>query len=353
MTERARIHRRTVVIGVGAVVLLGAGGAQALLRRERQQAAPPARRPAATARVIRETLAQETVLTGRLGYGTQQIFESKAVGTITWLPEPGAVISRGGVLMTADEHPVVALYGSLPIYRPLRAGSEGNDVAQLEDNLRALGHSGFTVDKEFNGATERAVRLWQRSLGLPETGVADASWVTYVDGAIRVAERRARVGSAASGQVFTYTPTTKVVTVDVRVDEMAWATKDAAVTVRLPDGGMVEGIVTAVGNEVSGSDSAAAADATVPVTIALGDQGRLGALERAPVEVRHVSQRREDILTVPVSALLALVEGGYGLEVVSDAQTRIITVQTGLVARGRVEVRGEGLAEGMVVGMPE
>jgi hypothetical protein len=58
------------------------------------------------------------------------------------------------------------------------------------------------------------------------------------------------------------------------------------------------------------------------------------------------------VLTVPVAALLALAEGGYGVQVVTGTATRIVAVRTGLFAAGRVEVSGDGLTEGMTVGMP-
>jgi multidrug efflux system membrane fusion protein len=53
-----------------------------------------------------------------------------------------------------------------------------------------------------------------------------------------------------------------------------------------------------------------------------------------------------------VSALLALAEGGYGLQLVEGGGTRYIAVQTGLFADGRVEVSGSGLTAGMRVGVP-
>jgi hypothetical protein len=55
---------------------------------------------------------------------------------------------------------------------------------------------------------------------------------------------------------------------------------------------------------------------------------------------------------VPVSALLALSEGGYGLEVVDDdGTTSIVSVTTGLFADGKVQVEGDGITEGTVVGV--
>jgi membrane fusion protein, multidrug efflux system len=60
---------------------------------------------------------------------------------------------------------------------------------------------------------------------------------------------------------------------------------------------------------------------------------------------------RKDVLTVPVGALLALAEGGYGLEVVEGSTTRIVAVETGLFADGKVEVSGSGIADGTTVGV--
>ena len=67
---------------------------------------------------------------------------------------------------------------------------------------------------------------------------------------------------------------------------------------------------------------------------------------------RDASSQAEDVLTVPVGALLALAEGGYGLEIIEGSTSRIIAVQTGLFADGQVEVTGQGLDEGTTVGMP-
>jgi hypothetical protein len=50
--------------------------------------------------------------------------------------------------------------------------------------------------------------------------------------------------------------------------------------------------------------------------------------------------------------LLALAEGGYGVQVVENGATKIVAVKLGLFAAGKVEVSGDGLAEGTVVGMP-
>jgi len=91
---------------------------------------------------------------------------------------------------------------------------------------------------------------------------------------------------------------------------------------------------------------------TVEVTVTVADQKALGDLREAPVDVALTAGSRADVLTVPVAALVALAEGGYGVEVVDGGGSRFVAVDAGLFAGGRVEVSGAGLAEGMTVGMP-
>lgn len=82
----------------------------------------------------------------QLGRGEVTPIVSRADGTVTWLPEVGAVVRRGGVLLRVDDRPVVLLLGKLPMYRALSTGVEGPDVTQLEKSLQALGYDSFTVD---------------------------------------------------------------------------------------------------------------------------------------------------------------------------------------------------------------
>jgi multidrug efflux pump subunit AcrA (membrane-fusion protein) len=101
------------------------------------------------------------------------------------------------------------------------------------------------------------------------------------------------------------------------------------------------------------STSAAASDARVEVTVTIANQKRLGSLDAAPVDVDFVANRRANVLAVPVVALLALTRGGFGVQVVDEATTRIVPVKTGMFAAGQVEISGKGVAAGMRVGVPK
>jgi hypothetical protein len=82
----------------------------------------------------------------------------------------------------------------------------------------------------------------------------------------------------------------------------------------------------------------------VDVEISLA--GGAGALDQAPVEVQVEGDRRDAVLVVPVSALLAVTGGGYALETIDG---RLLAVETGLFADGYVEVSGEGVRARLAV----
>ncbi|GGN20291.1 peptidoglycan hydrolase-like protein with peptidoglycan-binding domain [Actinoplanes campanulatus] len=341
-------RRTTAALLVTLVTLGAAGTAAAILGREKEPEPTPDG-PAATTTVRRQTLAEQIKIDGSLGYGDPAPMRSGATGTVTWLPKETATIRPGGTLLRVDNRPVVLLGGVLPLYRPLAPGTEGPDVRQFERNLRAFGYDGFTVDDEYTASTAQAVRRWQERLGLPRTGTVTTSWAVVAPGSIRIAELKVRIGDPGTGAVLTYTGTAAVVTVKAPAADAAWAAPGVKVSVALPGGKQASGKVKHVGARATGAEGE---DPTVPVTIALTGRPDTGGPRESPVEVTYTGRQRNDVLTVPVPALLALADGGYGLQVVENGTSRYLAVQVGMFAEGRAEVSGSGLAEGMTVGMP-
>lgn len=338
--------RRWLVVA-GAVVLAGAAVWAALGFGGGSGTAQPSSAPPATVAVERQDLIRTVSVDGTVGFGTPQPLAVKATGTVTWLAASGTTVWRGQTLVRVDDLPVVLLYGVLPAYRDLTAGAEGSDVVQLETNLKALGYTGFTVDREFSAATATAVKRWQRDLGVPETGSVPLAQIVYAPGPLRVADPVVRLGAAAPGDVLSATGTTKTVTAAIPAADAGWATVGAAVT--------IEAGATGAGSPVTGRVQAvleqaaeAGGPATVAVTIAIADQKAL-AQERGTVTVRYTAERRDGVLTVPVSALLALAEGGYGVE---RADGGIVAVTVGMFAGGRVEISGSGVVDGLSVLVP-
>ncbi|WP_405142015.1 peptidoglycan-binding protein [Sphaerisporangium sp. NBC_01403] len=335
-----------LAVAVVTAAAIGFGGKSPSASSSTTRALP------ATAPVTRTTLTRSQQVNGVLGYGASVTVAGRGSGTLTWLPSLGTTIKRGRSVYRADDDPVPLFYGRLPLYRQLRIGDVGRDVEEVERNLTALGYRGLTVDRRYTWATAVAVRRWQKDLGLTQTGVFDPASVVIAPGAIRVASLTGRLGAPGSGPILAYTGITKVVSIALDVALQTLVRRGLPATVELPDGKTVKGRIAKVGTvATAGADEQR--PATIDVTVTLRDQSKIGRLDRAPVVVSLVSDSVRDVLTVPVSALAVLAEGGYGLQVVTGSTSRYVPVRLGMFGDGRVEVSGDGIAEGTLVGVPE
>ncbi|MGP3962126.1 efflux RND transporter periplasmic adaptor subunit [Nonomuraea sp. 3N208] len=309
----------------------------------------------ATKPITRGDLVDRESIDGTLTYAGNRTIKAGSGGTITSLPAEGKVIKRGGALYHIDRHPRILLYGKLPAYRTLKEGvKRGPDVEQLERNLRALGYKkDMTVDTRFTDATRRAVREWQKDRGMERDGKVSPSDIVFLPEEVRVSETSVEVGDQIAPQrpVLDVTETDRLVRINLDADKQDIAKVGKKVTVKLAGGQKAAGKISRiakVAKTVKRSDNQESG-ATVEVEIKVSAKS-LGSLDEAPVTVELERRRAENVLTVPVEALLALPEGGYGVEVVEPGKPPArIPVKTGAFGNGRVEVSGAGLAEGMQV----
>ncbi|WP_432980994.1 peptidoglycan-binding protein [Dactylosporangium sp. CA-233914] len=335
-----------------AAALLAAVGVLAYVGFTREPDAGTAAPPAHTAKITKGTLTATEKVDGTLGFGDPVTVTGRLPGTITGLPAEGSTIRRGEAMYRVDGHPVVLFYAGAPFYRVLKPGDEGGDVTAFEANLAALGYKGFTADDSYTGATADAVRDWQHDLSLPETGTVELGRVVVAPDAVRVGEVKAHLADPSTGPILQWTGSTRLVTVQLDVTRQRLAAVGATARVELPDDTEVDGKIAAIGAVATASVQNNQTKVTVDVTISVADQGRLGTLDAAPVSVTLVSEQRANVLIVPVNALVALAEGGYGLQIVdSGATVRTVAVKTGLFASGNVEISGAGLEEGLIVGV--
>jgi membrane fusion protein, multidrug efflux system len=365
--------KRALLITGAVAVLVGGAVAGVVLARGSgaKERSATAGLPPATASVTKTTLVETKTVSGTLGYGDPAPTRAARRGILTWIAPLGSRVRRGKPLFRVDERPVVALYGSVPLYRPLRVGTKGRDVRELEQNLAALGYSGFRGDGTYTAGTAAAVGSWQALLGLPKTGTVELGQVVFTPGPIRIAAHTARVGDVTGGEsgeggaVISYTGTTRQVKVELDVADQALAVKDRTVTVTVPGRGTVKGKISEVGTVITAQGATSdegtasvgatstASDVRIEVTVTIAKQRALASLDAAPADVDFVSGKRENVLAVPVVALLALAKGGFGVQVVDGVTTRIVPVKTGLFSAGQVEVTGKGITEGVKVGVPK
>ncbi|AXG78237.1 efflux RND transporter periplasmic adaptor subunit [Streptomyces paludis] len=190
-----------------------------------------------------------------------------------------------------------------------------------------------------------AVKRWQTYLGVPATGVIDASDIAVLKGAVRVDSVQVQTGDPADGPMLKATTTGKAVTLSMEATESGGIKRGQRVTVHLPDESTVPGKVSSVATtaEPAGAEQGPDAPPMVTVTVTLDNEAKARKFDSAPVRVDFAGESRSNVLTVPVTALLSLREGGYGVQL---ANGKLIAVTTGLFSKGQVEVSGDGLAEG-------
>ncbi|MCP2248294.1 peptidoglycan-binding protein [Lentzea aerocolonigenes] len=349
MTEEAgpsaaRRRRRKRAVWI-AVVLAFAGTAGAVtftrLVSAPASSAPPVA-PPATTQVTRTTLTDRIKVDGDLGTGTPVAVTGRRPGTLTRLPAAGEQLERGKVLYEVNAVEVPVFFGGTPLYREMRNGvPDGDDVKMLQENLLALGYSELgAASGKFGPRTAAAVKRWQKSLKAEQTGVVQPGDVIVVAGPVRVHAVTAQPGAPAEGPLLTVTGLDRLVSVELTEAQRRLARVDAKVKVYLPGGKDTPGTVREVAVKT-------VEDKSKPVaTVTLDDAA---PAEPGRVTVEFDGEKRENVLAVPVQALLAVREGGYAVEVVEGGKSRYLAVRTGMFAGGMVEITGDGLTEGMTV----
>ena len=347
---------RMRIIAVAGAVVIAATVAAAWFFGSSDAAAPsPGSAALATVPVRRGDLVETRGVAGQLGYGQATNLIARASGTVTALAAEGSVVRRGEPLYAVDGRPVTLLIGLVPMYRQLKPGDSGADVAQLEQNLHALGYNGFTVDDEYTSTTAAAVKRWQGDRGLDKTGEVGPAQVVFAGDAVRIAGHPLQLGAPVGegATVLTLSSTRQVVSIDLDVADRRLVAVDAAVTIDLPGGSTIKGHIASIGAVAKAvAAKEGGEDATVAVLVAIDDGQSTGQLDAAPVKVNLESGRVKDVLSVPVAALLSTDPDQYAVELIDGAARRLVPVKIGAFAGGRVQIDGAGIAEGSLVGVP-
>ena len=352
---------------LAAVIVIGGGIAASCANHATAAAPEPA---ASTAKVQRGSLSAVVSLNGTLTYqartdGSSYSVINQARGTYTTLPDGGDKVACGDVLYRVDDNPVLLLCGSVPAYRDLRSGDVGTDVRQLNQNLHALGYAaaaGVDIapdDNAFTSKTERALRVLQQDKALAVTGRLELDDAVFQPDALRVAQVTGELGGPAQPgtRVLYGTSDTPEVQVSLDPSQQGEVKEGDRAQITLPGHQVVPGTVARLGRVAqlpAGQQNNSRAGATIPAFISLDEPAKVGGLDKAPVQVSITTRGVENVLSVPVTALVGKSGGGFAVEVVRpDGRRELVAVKLGLfdTAGGRVQVEGE-LREGDQVVVP-
>jgi hypothetical protein len=306
----------------------------------------------ATATVIRGDLVETTSTSGAVEYAGARELDNGLTGTVTWLPGSGRVIRQGKTLYEVDQTPVVRLDGTVPAWRDLAADvTDGRDVRQLEKALDAMGYPEYydmEVDRDWTWVTTIAVEEWQEDRKLAETGELPLGTIVFTDGDLRVASSLVEEGDSIqpATPVLEVSDSERRVTVDLDTTQRHLAPIGGKAALSFPDGTTADGEITDV-TFVPAAD----AQSQDSLAVTIKPEGKKSEatvaeqLDGASVLASFSDTLAEDRLIVPVTALVALTDGGFAVEVVTGDGTKLVTVTTEGFADSSVAVSGN-LAEG-------
>lgn len=361
--SRRRAGTKIVGSGIAAAVVVAAGltiAPQVVSGRD-ATTGTATDTDTATTRYDRETVQRRTLeetadVNGTVGFGATRPLNAVGEGVVTAAPEAGDVIGPGDEAVRVGGQPIALAEGSTPMYRELRrvrswerdeAGDElgemtGDDVEQLQDHLIGLGldQDGRVADEygSFGRRTAAAVEEWQRDVGHPATGRVDSTQLLFVDGPVRV-ETAPAVGAPFAD--LTVSDVDPIFAATVTNQQRSYFAVDGTVDIELADRtitGTVTDLVRSVGSDGS---------TTYRVEVSPRPDADIDGVElddTAKLTARRVIA--EDVLTVPVRALIALAEGGWAVQVDGPDGPMLKAVELGDVVDGFAEITGidEGTA---------
>ena len=268
------------------------------------------------------------------------------------------------------------MFGDLPVWRDMKEGIKpGEDINQLKLNLIALGYGTaetLEVDSTFDPNTTAAITKLQSDLNLISSGEIGFGEIIFASGTSMVNPflTLQNIGEKINAgiELFSLTPIEKISTqigsdgainiaskslqkveIQVNVADQNLVVKGSEVEIELPDESTIVGVVQEVGGfAVVPQDG----DPFLEVSIAVEGSTEYFKWTGAVVTVNATKELAKGVLASPVNGLLALLSGGYALEIVTEAGTTLVPVETGIYADGWVEINGSGLQPGTEIIVP-
>ena len=184
MAKRGKISPSAWLLGiVGALVFLAAGAAVGWAGATVFAPAKDVVNSTAftTAKIVSGKVGSTLNVNATAEWSPQPVATNLAVGTVTSVSiGPGQDVKAGTALYSVNLRPVVIAQGEVPEFRSMSRGSQGADVAQLQDMLAALGFYRGARSGYFESSTQRGVEAWQKSLGVNRDGIVQAGDVVFV-----------------------------------------------------------------------------------------------------------------------------------------------------------------------------
>ena len=268
----------------------------------------------------------------------------------------------------------VAMYGEHPAWRSFETGmSAGDDIYQLEQNLVSLGYDkdkSILIDREFDENTHKAVEAMQSLMGVSVTGKLSFKDILFIPGpsVVQYSSSHAELGAmiVTTNPVLGLIPIEKVieksgepevtkslqkVNSSIEVANQDLVGVGLSVSIELPDENIIAGTISDIG-EIAVIPLGNQGEPYLEIVIAIDEVESFPEWTGATVTVSVTKKLASDVLAAPVTSLLAVLGGGYAIEIIENGLTKLVPVSVGLYADGYVEIDGDGIKEGTEVIVP-
>src|SRR6056300_303644 len=245
---------------------------------------------------------------------------------------------------------------------------EGSVVDAAEALAIENAQKGYNEALEsYNKGVDKAAELQQAEEELEELQLAAKSETFSPTNAL-ASETPIIVGSyitsegsavAANSQMYNISSTGVEVVFQIDASDQDMVSVGDSVEVGLPSEERIKATISYIDPVVTQGQNGEFIEVKLDISSSEG----IKVYDQAPVDVFVTSEVSQDVLYVPVNALIALAEGGYALEVykgesevgvfegVSGVDTTYVGVEIGVFTDGFVEVSGN-ISEGMIVVVP-
>ena len=364
-------RRAALVLGLVAVVAAAAVGwvAGSRIKSPAQVAAEaePPEPSLITVPVERMVIANDVVTRGTVRFDQPEavnlppLAQPDLTPVVTRIPAPGDELPEGSVLFELAGRPTFALQGDLPLFRTVRPGDEGEDIAQLQEAMARLGYDPGDVDGVYGPKTQSAVRAFYAARGYepvePDPALRDQVDAAQeaVDGARAVYDeaRRQRNLASAARKAVTAAEAAKADADEALVD--AEKRLSSAIAGTHPDTG-----APPTADEMAELEAEfAAAEAEVALAAgeleqARGEAAAMGPPRSISAEARALDRARGDLTEARRAVGDIVPEGEFAFFSVFPIRVDAVSVARGDVAVGEImQVSGSRLAIDAAVSLDE
>ncbi|RLP80757.1 peptidoglycan-binding protein [Mycetocola lacteus] len=344
---------RSLILPVVAALIIGAATTWGAVTVLRPTEAAPTSTEFTTVKVLRGEVGSELSLNTVAEWPPIPVGTNRAEGVVTGITvSSGDEVGQGAALYTVNLRPVIIARGEVPAFRAIEAGVTGPDVAQLQQMLTDLKFYRGAIDGSAASGTIAAIRAWQKSNSLEQTGSISAADLIFVPALpARVSLDTALVyrGATLTGgeAVLSGLPAAPTFSIPVTEAQSTQIPGGIAVNITSPDGGMWTGI--------TGAQERDSESATVTVAI-LGDNGesvcgdgcgQIPANGQSRFPSRIVTVEKVSGLVIPSAALITGADGSPAVVLETGKRVAVTVLAS---ARGMSVV--EGVDEGFLVRIP-